>query len=688
MASRGRKVSLLDALVSSGVDFSGKTRRQCSEILDKLFSERNIAPNGSSKSLGMPALHWAIRSGYDGLTDALLERGVWTRLKDSLSWSPLEVAFDYNNIHAFKSLIAKDPSISFVDDFEGRDPMMRAIAENKLGFLEACLDAEMDVMRQDNDGLTALMMTASDPRIDTIYTARILHLSMRGLDPSDGRIRLKNLMECRDSRGQTALARAVLSGNIPVFQLLVNEGADVNTTDKSMRSPLLLSVVSNRIEFTRALIERGANVNAKTINGVTPLGHAVAKGRTDFVDLLLSSGADPNISDKGSRPLIYACVSGRLDLVDKLLVHGADPNCSDSNQDDFTPLIYAVKSGNIKLVNRLLSAGAKVDIPDSQGITPLMHATSVCGDSSEYRAIIDVLLDGGADPHRRHDLGLSALDIAQKSELTDVYSRYCTIVNTKRLEAAFGEIGSGAVLDDLYGGGLNAAIDLHEKLGSGLLPEELINSVAKHQVGQIVRRHVDEQNSTIYNSLFGAIKYAQSLPLAGAAGFTYYSGGSLEEAVALGGAALVAYLANTTYEEKSKIHNAALGIAISIRLTYDNIVDGISDAARSLWCRAITLSDRLLAFTSSLFGSKSDVSRSLDKMSKTISSSYGDEDASSEFSETSKISIDSLVESVDKNGVEFGRVLKIDDFVAPFHRSVSRTSRHSTPRSDSDSLSL
>ena len=79
------------------------------------------------------------------------------------------------------------------------------------------------------------------------------------------------------------------------------------------------------------------------------------------------------------------------------------------------PLTSAVTSGDEKAVSALLANGADVNERTGGGQTPLILAV-VFGHTN----IIRMLVGAGADPQQRDNLGLNAIDWAQRRGLTEV----------------------------------------------------------------------------------------------------------------------------------------------------------------------------------------------------------------------------------------------------------------------------
>ncbi|WOL03750.1 hypothetical protein Cni_G12470 [Canna indica] len=96
---------------------------------------------------------------------------------------------------------------------------------------------------------------------------------------------------------------------------------DRNVLDECFEgfSLLHLACWTADIGMIELLLQYGANLNSTDSRRRTPLHHCILKGRHLFAKLLLSRGADPHIADEeGKTPLQYAIESGDIDYEDLL----------------------------------------------------------------------------------------------------------------------------------------------------------------------------------------------------------------------------------------------------------------------------------------------------------------------------------------------------------------------------------
>lgn len=159
----------------------------------------------------------------------------------------------------------------------------------------------------------------------------------------------------------------------------LQNGADVNTRDKSKRSLLLIATINHQTDLAKLLVTHGADVNLQADNQDSPFLYAGASGQTELVQLFLNHGARFDIFNRyHGTALIPACERGHIETV-QLLANTKGFPIDHVNRLGWTALMEAVLLGDgsekyQRIVQILKDAGAKLDIPDHQGVTPLQHA--------------------------------------------------------------------------------------------------------------------------------------------------------------------------------------------------------------------------------------------------------------------------------------------------------------------------
>ena len=161
----------------------------------------------------------------------------------------------------------------------------------------------------------------------------------------------------------TLLHRAALGwreGELQVAQLLIDRGADVNSTEGGALAPLEMAAWSRHPGMAELLIGNGADVELHV--EVPPVEVAVLYQRRDIFKLLIAAGARYDIS--------HTLRLGMMPETRALLA--ADPAIANIETDHGLPLNLAVgKPGIFKL---LLRHGADIHAEDSLGLTPLKAA--------------------------------------------------------------------------------------------------------------------------------------------------------------------------------------------------------------------------------------------------------------------------------------------------------------------------
>lgn len=160
---------------------------------------------------------------------------------------------------------------------------------------------------------------------------------------------------------------------------LLNRGFDPNTLSPNAEHGLVVSVRDSSLKAMAVLLAwPKTKVEVRTLNDESPLMLAALKGLTEICLQLIELGADVN-------------------------------------KPGWTPLHYAASNGHLPVMALLLDHHAYIDATSPNGTTPLMMA-------ARYGsfATTKFLLEAGADPSLKNDLGLSAVDFARAVDRSDV----------------------------------------------------------------------------------------------------------------------------------------------------------------------------------------------------------------------------------------------------------------------------
>ncbi len=273
----------------------------------------------------------------------------------SPDWNKLsiinETLYPHNFNIKIKSLINSGNinAKNYYDD----TPLTCAAKYNNLEIVKELINSGANLDAKDYDGNTALMYAVEKNNLEAVKI----------LIKSGANMNLKN--------GATVLTWAFKHGHLDIVKKAIKTGADVNATDRS-GNPILITAykhvysnmpsifASNKIhlesikepiEIIQQLIKAGANINATDKSGRTILILASENGHLDIIKKLINSGADVNATDEyGWTALVCSSYNGHREIVKELIKAGANIKK--------ISLVKACKNGHLEIVKELIRAGA------------------------------------------------------------------------------------------------------------------------------------------------------------------------------------------------------------------------------------------------------------------------------------------------------------------------------------------
>jgi len=174
----------------------------------------------------------------------------------------------------------------------------------------------------------------------------------------------------------------------------------------------------------KQLLVRGIDPNTPNPAGVPALLVAL-KLPTSDVALALLARPDIRVEVRNSQdesPLMLAALHGDLEMCRALIERDADVN-----KPGWAPLHYAATNSHIAVMQLLLEQHAYIDAASPNGSTPLMMA-AMYGNASAVK----LLLESGADPSLKNELGLTAIDFAQRVKKADSVEIIAAFVRAQR----------------------------------------------------------------------------------------------------------------------------------------------------------------------------------------------------------------------------------------------------------------
>ncbi|MBD1891287.1 ankyrin repeat domain-containing protein [Coleofasciculus sp. FACHB-SPT9] len=206
------------------------------------------------------------------------------------------------------------------------------------------------------------------------------------------------------SNGQTALMYAAHYVRIPVVQILIDAGAELDIVSEEdglgegktalMHVAGSFFATGKRAEMVKMLVEAGANINLKRKDGRTALMWAAMAGYADSTQALIEAGADLDARDDEGNTAMMLAEGYRHPKIVRLLKQAG---ASEEGMNEIA-LIEAASDGNAEQVRALIQAGADIN--------RRMNSTALCNAASRgHDEIVRMLIEAGADVNKRTSEG-------------------------------------------------------------------------------------------------------------------------------------------------------------------------------------------------------------------------------------------------------------------------------------------
>jgi ankyrin repeat protein len=413
---------------------------------------------------GTTALHWAVRNDDVPLVTKLVAGGADVNAANRYGITPLGLAAENGSVRVVELLLAAGADANLAEP-EGETPLMTAARTGNPAVTRALVARGANVHARERWlGQTALMLAVAENHAEAADA-----LIAAGADVN-ARSALTNLPDLEWGvigmsttvfpRGSwTPLMFAAQRGAAAAARVLADRGANLDLQDPDGTSALVLAIINAHYDVAALLVERGANPNIADSAGMAALYAAVdmntlpwmhnrppspPSGRLDAVDLikvLLAHRADANARLKGpilqkhhdsgdrnlgegSTPLMRAAKAGDATVMRLLLAAGADPRLVQKNGTSALMIAAGIGRGNagsygrvsgsdqeaIEAVSILIDAGLSVSAANTDGQTALHGAA---GRADDVTALIQFLVDRGADPLVKNKRGQMPLDLAR-----------------------------------------------------------------------------------------------------------------------------------------------------------------------------------------------------------------------------------------------------------------------------------
>ena len=415
------KAGYVDTSCLVAIAFDEPERTEVASRLGEheMLLSSNLVAGGADVNVpqgdGATALHWAAhRNDLDAAT-LLIKAGADVNAANALGATPLWLAAINGSAPMVERLLESggDPNVSLK---MGETPLMTAARSGDLQTVERLLEYGADVNAAEHErGQTALMWAVAQQHGDVarllIESDADLHArtnvwyqleNTAGNTNPSGNFRMAH-------GGSTPLLFVARNGDLETARVLVDAGADVQDTEASGASALVIAAHSAHEPLAIYLLEQGADPNTARA-GYTALHAAVLRSQVQLVEALLEHGADLNAVVEHGTPgrrfsrlqhplsadwhgrIWLAAKYGEVEILRTLAEHGADPfvvhsnmstlqvamgNSGPSSQDrrdrtgNAAPDRAEEEQRTLELARILIDLGVDVNTANRRGETPL-----------------------------------------------------------------------------------------------------------------------------------------------------------------------------------------------------------------------------------------------------------------------------------------------------------------------------
>ena len=216
---------------------------------------------------------------------------------------------------------------------------------------------------------------------------------------------------------------AVQNGDYQTVDRLLKEGVSLEADNVYEETPLYVAINKKNADIVKTLLKAGADI--KSIANEDPVTQAILTDDGELLQMLLDKGLaeEKVVSGRfgGNRDtfVIRAAMLGKQEALKVLIKNGADVNMKNRDGENALLQVTIRGEGDIEtrkaIVNILLDAGADINEPrDGDKMTPLMWA-AYKGNAE----MVKLLLSKGADVNLKNSKGKTALDLSKNSNRTD-----------------------------------------------------------------------------------------------------------------------------------------------------------------------------------------------------------------------------------------------------------------------------
>ncbi|XP_014673121.1 PREDICTED: transient receptor potential cation channel subfamily A member 1 homolog [Priapulus caudatus] len=348
-------------------------------------------------------------SEQESVIKFLLSKGALVNIKNMYGSTPLHFAAMRGNLEAAVDLIQfAHIDIEAVDKQESTALHLACVYDHVI-VVEALLSAGAKLRALTFDKRTPLHLAAVEGH------TLIMQMLLEAGHNTEGWAIVSQMVTDQDSEDSTALHLAIDGGSYDICEILLQNGADVNTHRNHYNRPLHLAAHFGNLPIVKLLLQHNAVIDTMNDTRETPLHRAAANNHGDVVVYLITNGA--RIEHKNTdnfTPLLTAASLGHTEAIQQLLEYKANIAAVDKNEK--SAVYWAAQGNHLEALKELLShykSRRRINCGDRVGVTALHMAAQ-----NGFRDCVALLLKHGATIDEKNEWEKTALHLAAQDGRT------------------------------------------------------------------------------------------------------------------------------------------------------------------------------------------------------------------------------------------------------------------------------
>lgn len=383
-------------------------------VLQKLFKfGASLADAETPRS--MTPLHVAARQGHPETARILIQHGADLTASALFGRTPLHTGSVCGHPSVIKVLIEAGTEVGLYDEDKENALDLASLWGNHQ-VIETLCDAGIDMDRKDKEEDFTPLNTAAFFGFIKCADIMLKHAastevySVNQFTPLRYATSQNNVEMCRlllehgadpntTERGEPLLGDCAADGYFEIVKLLVENGAKIDTGSSEGWSALQRACPGGRIEIATYLLDHGAEVNHRSKTGQTPIITAANNSHSELVELLIERGGDVHLTTEAGWTASHLSYDDAA-TTRVLLEHGFDVN---RVQNFYTPLFLAAANNHAESVKVILEFEPNLEIvfasEERQTNFTALTIAVVCG----YDEIVRLLLEAGANINHKSE---------------------------------------------------------------------------------------------------------------------------------------------------------------------------------------------------------------------------------------------------------------------------------------------